>query len=580
MKFNDIISGKAPLPTEQIRTRAAAANVYFHAKVHIDGVLPNYIDLGREVKRIGSSKEISDICDQRIFCDHPHEPFEARNERRRMLAPILMQTVQGQISRFSSIIFQDGNYEIAFANSTTELYFRLPNFDGKSFHDWAKTTILRLCLTDPNGYLLVIPQDFPTLKNPIVEYLPTPSIIYADDDIIAWAGDGGNIMGMDNENFYSYSTSAPNEVVQYPHRLGVLPAIQLGGVTQVVVDKDMYSSAPIKYKYNDTFFAGFLAFADAVLRTYTQLQYVQKMHAFPVRQEYILTCETCNGSGVIAAACNCDKDPCETCMGTGMTYETCNVCDGRKTIVRSPSDVLRTSMPKGDLPDRDYIRYYQPPQDSLTYLREAYNDEYNKALSALYVQRTDIAQSGLSKQESRKDESTFLSSISSRVFTVLSYVINVATAFVDSTSGTRNGISGVYPKFGGVSVSAPINFDLRNTNDMLKDLDAAMSIGDAATIQTMRDSLLRMVNGGNAIAQRKDLVLTYCDKVGYRNRTTQNKSLLIAGGIITAQDAKYYESIPNICDRLILERGKQWFMTTPLPEIERQIIITYEQANK
>ena len=159
-------------------------------------------------------------------------------------------------------------------------------------------------------------------------------------------------------------------------------------------------------------------------------------------------------------------------------------------------------------------------------------------------------------------------------------MINVATAFVDSTSGTRNGISGVYPKFGGVSVSAPINFDLRNTNDMLKDLDAAMSIGDAATIQTMRDSLLRMVNGGNAIAQRKDLVLTYCDKVGYRNRTTQNKSLLIAGGIITAQDAKYYESIPNICDRLILERGKQWFMTTPLPEIERQIIITYEQANK
>ena len=160
MKFNDIISGKAPLPTEQIRTRAAAANVYFHAKVHIDGVLPNYIDLGREVKRIGSSKEISDICDQRIFCDHPHEPFEARNERRRMLAPILMQTVQGQISRFSSIIFQDGNYEIAFANSTTELYFRLPNFDGKSFHDWAKTTILRLCLTDPNGYLLVIPVIF------------------------------------------------------------------------------------------------------------------------------------------------------------------------------------------------------------------------------------------------------------------------------------------------------------------------------------------------------------------------------------------------------------------------------------
>jgi hypothetical protein len=138
-------------------------------------------------------------------------------------------------------------------------------------------------------------------------------------------------------------------------------------------------------------------------------------------------------------------------------------------------------------------------------LREAYNDEYNKALSALYVQRTDIAQSGLSKQESRKDESTFLSSISSRVFTVLSYVINVATAFVDSTSGTRNGISGVYPKFGGVSVSAPINFDLRNTNDMLKDLDAAMSIGDAATIQTMRDSLLRMVNGGQCYCTKKDL---------------------------------------------------------------------------
>lgn len=580
MKFNDIISGKAPLPTEQIRTRAAAANVYFHAKVHIDGVLPNYIDLGREVKRIGSSKEISDICDQRIFCDHPHEPFEARNERRRMLAPILMQTVQGQISRFSSIIFQDGNYEISFTNPSTQAYFELPNFDGKSFDDWAKTTILRLCVTDPNGYLLVLPQELSTLKNPIIDYIPTPSIIYADGELIVWAAGSGSILGADNNSFYQYSAIEPSVITQTPHYLGVLPAIQLGGVTQVVVDSGGYNGVVIKYKYQDTFFAGFLAFADAVLRGYTQLQYVQKMHAFPVRQEYILTCETCNGSGVTAATCNCNSDPCGTCNGSGVTYETCPTCDGRKTIVRNPSDVLRTAMPKGDLPDREYIRYYQPPQDSLTYLRDAYNDDYTKALNALYVQRTDIAQSGISKQESRKDESTFLSGISSRVFTVLGYVANIATAFVESTAGTRNGVSGIYPNFGGVTISAPINFDLRNTNDMLTDLNTAMSIGDPTTIQTMRDSLLRMINGGNATAQRVDAVLNYCDKIGYRNRTPQNKTLLVASGTITAQEAKYYESVPNICYRLIIERGKQWFMTTPLPEIERQIIITYEQANK
>jgi len=582
--FEDIVFEGGNIPETVKASLTAARRIYYHAALHIKGVLPPYRNNGNGyyLERNYISPEFIALVDEKIFATHPFIDEKNRDIQRLQLKPIMSQAASGQIQRYSAIMFSSGNFEVRFETPTTNAYFKAKNFQGQDFLTWCEGSLLRRIITDPNGYLLVVPNDIGTFENPKVEYIPSISIIYFSEDLVV-TKTNNTYFGADK--LFYYETNEDNEIIIRPHYLNRLPFVQLGGIPNVVeiYDKRNRVTRSGIATYYDSFFYGFLALADDTMSNYAVMQLLSRLYGYPIKEETILECDECNGIGIVTAACGCDDTPnCTTCNGTNTKYVTCKKCNGTKYLQRNPTDVYRTPAPRGDLPKHDIVKFYQPPTDSLDFIQKQFEQSFERARQSIFIQRSDVAQSGIAKREDRKDESVFLSSLSKQVFGVLQSVAEIVAAFLEFETANKvilgEEVSGIFPTFGTVFVTPPANFDLRDTDELLSAYNDAIKTRENYTINLARRAYLSLSNGGSEAAIKTNQILDHLDIFGLRNRTIQEKMLLVTSGIVPQNKMGYYEALPNIVERVIIEQGEQWFTNATFAEIEAQTLIEWTKT--
>lgn len=562
MLFDDIVSGKRRPNESWVK---AIRETSMRAQIHINGTHPIYrTQNGAQFIPTGSSQELTEMITRLIFFVRPHETPEVKNERLRMYRHILAQPAIGQILRFSSIIFQR-DIGIFIEDAAARDYINGANFDGLPLLEWAKSHLLRLMITDPNGQIVVtIPEKNNT---PQIKYVSSECIEFSDRDILVWK-EGDVLFGVDSNYYYK---SSNNNIESIGHFFGAIPAVTLGGTPRNVKQKDGFIS------FFDSFFSGLFEMAEKVMSIATEIDYLVK-GAHPTLEMVAMECSDCNGTGIVMSKCNsCDghNSDCNECGGNAVNAKTCKTCNGRRIMSRSPGEAILMPPPRGNSTGYDMMKWYEPPVENWNALQKTLENYIDMALAAIYVKRTDQAQSALAKREDRKDELTFLSSIAERVFFVLKEILRFSCAAISAKpqniSIDGKTIAALAPIFGGVSVSPPAHYELRGVDDMLEDAKEAASLGDPLLTRLTATALIRHMNGGDPLSIKQNDVFNFLDIYGLRARKPNEISLLIATGIITTEDAAYYNSLDNLISRLITYMGQEKFLAADMDSISAKI---------
>ncbi len=564
MLFEDIVSGKIR-PNES--WVSAIRETSMRAQIHINGTHPIYRNQkGAQVIPTGSSQELTEMIIRLIFFVRPHETPEVKNERLRMYRHILAQPAIGQIQRFGSIIFQR-DIGIFIDDTAARDYINGANFYGLPLLEWAKSHLLRLMITDPNGQIVItIPE-----KNnaPQIKYVSSECIEFSDTNILVWK-EGDVLFGVDSNYYYKGNS---NNIESVGHFFGTIPAVTLGGTPRNVKQKDGFIS------FFDSFFSGLFEMAEKAMSIATEIDFWVK-GAYPTLEMVAVECSDCNGTGLVmstCSSCNGHDSDCSECGGNSVKAKTCKTCNGRRIITRNPGDTILKPPPRGNNTnnDIDMMRWYEPPVANWSALKETLMYYVDIALEAIYVKRTDQPQSAAAKIEDREDERTFLSSIAQRVFFVLKEILRFSCAAISAKpqniSIDGKPIAAIVPTFGGVSISPPAHYELRGVDDMLEDAKEAAGLGDPLLTRLTATALIRHMNGGDPLSIKQNDVFNFLDIYGLRARKQNEISLLIASGIIKTEDAAYYYSLDNLISRLITYMGQEKFLAADMDSISAKI---------
>lgn len=380
---------------------------------------------------------------------------------------------QGAISRAKSEVFspiQSSKYSID-TDDDTEEYIEQPRFGetkaygtGMNYTQYIFSVASQRIIDDPNGYLTWMPAG-EGVYDPTVKLEPYSYLIYSvcithlSDERITfyrpeerfWLSNGktGRVFyTITKEAYYRHSeyvlrddeTSFDTELL-YTHNLGFIPIVLNGGFRRSAIGQYDYKTKkavfgestylgwspyalastgsalnnllmPQFVDYYESFFTGFVPYANEALKTFDDWKGARVMTSNPIRVEKQMPCtaEGCQ-NGMVWGRDENNND----------TRHACRSCNGTGVLVRSPFGVYQVKVPDSTTLENqtlvdDPVSYVAPPVDGLTYMQTAWETLIHKAELELYQLFTDSAQSGEAKKVDREGKYAMIMAMSSHMF--------------------------------------------------------------------------------------------------------------------------------------------------------------------
>lgn len=332
----------------------------------------------------------------------------------------------GKVMKVLYKIFSEKLYEISYAEDPGSLkkeeslkVYLEEDFPEQtvSLLSYFKTVLLKKMLADPNGLIVIMPVEFNIKSNELCEPFP---YFFHSSSIISYKYDDYCIVQSQkpqpkNTSLYYFLDSnniieikrilQNNEVViesqlVFPHNIGYLPALQIGGMEEFYGDVKVYSSyiSDVLPHWNDA------------IRLDSDLQASYVQYLYPERVEIEQECDSCSGEGHLLNAHH-EKEICRKCNGTGNLNSRTPY--GRRIFkVSGGFDGDNSNLFPG-------VQYVEKDTKIVEILEQKVEREIDKGLEAInmdIVRRLGSNQSGIAKEYDRTELNTFLKLISDSVW--------------------------------------------------------------------------------------------------------------------------------------------------------------------
>lgn len=560
----------SPEKDKKDKRRKLWHDVYVGMSVHIDGVCPSFEDSnGKAVAPNGwVSQEYDYYFDTRLLNKFPTEQPWVKNWRKSVYRPITRAPFLQCISVVTGAIFQDSAYSLVINNQEDSEYIWGNNFDGKDLIQYFVSKFQEIA-EDPNGYFVVLPKESAAetgekvmprvwfIFSDNVIHQSEDELIFKDGDIIWVAtkeaiyrfhkpGNSKNYVNMDAEGFY------------YTHKLGHVPAYIAGGI---------YNSRG----YYDSWFVNAKPLADEHVSSYSSLQFINKDATHPYVVEADTKCPECNGVPQIQSCkqCSLSADSCVCGSHENWYLKKCERCHGTGTVARNPGD--RMIVPP-EIMGNNLIQIVNRDVTANKYLSDFQTDLYNQIFRSLYLNYIEQAQSGVAKDKDMEARYQFLSKIAGDLFDRLLYGV------IGDILGYRNirVVNGeTLPDTSGFILSKPFEFNIQTAYDLLEEYKAA---GDSKMPPYQRAAILAKYNNkqfsGDDVLNKKAYVINEMDILNVLTESEISNALLNGGA--TTRDYQLHLQLPKIINRLIREKGRDWFIRERIETIETEIIAIFD----
>lgn len=517
---------------------------HLHISLYANGIRPNYYkwdlyDKKKLVKFSDWQDEYKCLVDDKILKRHPREN-ERGYEYRKSVFPLIPSTIINRATeQVLSSIFQDSNYSFDVGSEITKEY--LNNFD---VIEWLKKDCFSFFRNDPNG-ALVIDVDFEIdttkINTPNIKFIGSKHIIYNKDNVFAYYKDDIYYVYTDTYYFQAYKEKDRYVIISYyEHNLGI----------------NNWSSG-FGYKVNGYFkswFDSVLSYADAFVNNYTDYELLLKNYSYPYKQIVEQACNNCSGSGHIDD-CN-DKGDCKAI--------TCNICSGKGVMSTNPGENFTVKAPFRDDELNGYvqpelIKFINPDVSVIEESRKNLQNSYNDLKKSLYVYDKDsnTVESGVSLYVQKEPFYNFCQYISNDLFTILEFTLRVISSWQNVTS-----VSGLlrYDTTITIEVQKPISFNGKDKEQLQLEYENSLKNSyDLSVRYEAEQEYINKAYSDNEVLKKKISFKKFADIL--HNYTNDELLKLYTLGSFTADEIRLHSTIDNKIERLIYNKGTEWFLS-------------------
>lgn len=566
---NDIYSTPADITNKIKRWEG----VYFGMSLHIAGVCPKfrsespYSSNGWIMPNNYCGDEYQALFDNYLLNRHPYENEHTRNWRYSQYKPLTKAPFQQAIQVVVGAIFQDSNYTIELENKDDNAYIWGNNFHGKNFaafFAWAWQNIAE----DPNGFFVCIPKEpyYRTTTSkvePDIYFVKSKDIKYHTSDDFIFYQDGIK-WHLNKVGIFRYTEVGeksgvwdmhPEDKIHggyFAHMLGKLPIDYAGGIWNTM-------------GYFDSWLCAAKAIADDFIMPKSSSQLVDKEASHPFIISSDDECTHCD-HGKLQYDCDCNgNDSCSKCRGGGVVLENCHHCKGSGYINRNPGQWINAP---ADQMGVDLLKIVNP-DTGINKLHHDHTDNiFKKILEALFLHRTDKAESGEAKAIDQESKYMFVSAISNDLFdrlipNQLSYIIayrNVTTGFDGST----------IPNAYNPTIAKPTSYQIKTAQELLEEYaEASRANVPVFARNRIAIELTDKQFGGDAIMKRKAELVTQMDALS--TIPDSDKVILKNNGIIDVDQWRFSVYLPTILDSILRARGEDYFVNTDYDVIKSEV---------
>jgi len=485
-----------------------AVDIEDHLSFHIDGFKPDLLNGFTEPQKLianamGMSQPENPYFNLLIDQRRPGESLKVQVHRRKIYASITKEPCFKVISSLNKIVRSD-DWKIDYSNADTIKFegenledYCEKNYPGfGSITNWAYTLGLKKVLSDPNGFMVVLPIKFPTIdKNgtpavetneflqPFANYIPSKDVLFYDPNVMiayksSHVGELVLSTGVKTVPIYRiistegvWEAQQANEKGDFALTLLMswdmpIPIVMNGGVLDKLVN-----NIPL---FN-SFLNPMLPRLDEAAREYSDMQAEVLLHIHStlavIQGE---KCNSCSGSGKVLK--NGKPVACGDCDGKGAA-----AVDPYETIVVRVRDADKQQIP---FPPAQYIT---KSTDIVKIQDERIDAHIFKSLSSLnmeFLAESPLNQSGKAKEVDKEELNNFVYSVAFHlVKNILNPIYKIVSDYRYSvlipSQETRNKLLPI--------IIVPEHFDLLTENALIEQIKAATDANiDATIIQEMQ----------------------------------------------------------------------------------------------
>lgn len=476
-----------------------AVDIEHHLSFHIDGFNPNRFRNLKDHERaflraLGTHHDENPYFELLIDQRRPGESIKVQHHRRKIYASITKEPCFKVISSLNKIVRSD-DWKIDYSNSETirqegenlEDYAE-KNYPGfGSVTNWAYTLGLKKVLSDPNGFMVVLPLEFVVESNqflrPFANYIPSKDVLFYEPKVMI-AYKSSHVSELKTKDgtkqvpvFRIISTEGVWEAMQSNEKGDFsliqlmafemdLPVVMNGGV----LDK-LINNIPL---FN-SFLNPMLPRLDEAAREYSDMQAEVLLH-------------------IHSTLAVIQGEDCHKCRGTGKIPKeggavACGDCDGRGAAPVNPYETMIIRIRGIDKQPIPFppAQYITKSTDIVKIQDERIDAHIFKSLSSInmeFLAETPLNQSGKAKEVDKEELNNFVFSIAFHLVRnildpIYKIIVDYRYSVLIPNEEQRKKLLPL--------IQVPEHFDLLTENALIDQIKQAKDAGvDATIIQEMQ----------------------------------------------------------------------------------------------
>lgn len=459
-------------------------------------------------------------------------------------------------------------------------YIKETDFYGLKFEAFLEQICLTNMIEDPNAWLVWLPDSYDVQRFTAGQMLPNESIgvypliitsdrqVYCDQNFILWQ-DENKYRPPNSDNdcdvfhvltkneyavfYYQAINAISYPLLTYPHMLGVIPSVVLGG--KATAEAGIYES----------FFDAYCPYASEAMVAFSdwQLNRVNCSHPFIQMREIPCDVTGCHKGYV---------------MVDGREQE-CSKCGGKGIKTHLPPNTILIKEQKvsleGDAPTDDYdmVKYISPPFQLVTGGMEVWEKLLINAEWSINVRFTMEAQSGVAKSIDQDNLYAMLSKISNNVYDGLAWK---SLWFLELylMGGKQNA---EVP-----TVNKPKSFVMKSTNQLADEMKGYQQLNGAFPHLSKEKYLEISAKdfGGDPLHEQIAKFLVQFDP--YINLDQTAKSVNVEQGVMSYADMFKSANAYSAVNAVIVEHqdGKKWFQLASYEEKRKAVVAKLNEMAK
>lgn len=444
--------------------------------------------------------------------------------------------------------------------------------DNLTFWQWLNSKVVRRMIDDPNGFIVWWPKGqglFDATLSVDIEpiLLLSKNIKHFNKDFISWKAKETNPIRLgnnelyqgeiyylvDDTNYYKYVQVSAGGVsryelqIHYPHKLGRLPIIPLGG------DEISEGEGNDELHFLTSYFSGAVPFANEVMKNYSDHQASVITSAHPIREMESMEC----------AHINCTSGKIKTEGKTPAQWPTCPSCKGSGFAQPvSPYGVLLRPKKKtinGEEVSRmDAMKYHTINPANLEYQEKYWRNYLADTEKALNLLRVEDAQSGVAKEIDREGIKAMIDKIG---FNFYNNIVKRSFEIIGALRFINQKID--------ISLVLPESFKPKTESELAEELYNFIEKGapDFIVIAAAEKFIKKRFSGDKKLLRIAEFLLIKDPLFVY---TPEQKNMLIASGSADVIEAQISIKSSSIMMRIAAIMGMEAFMQADFNTLEQK----------